>query len=207
MRPSQVQALAPLENAEALSVRQKKEWGEILTGWETRNRYEISDGSGQALFFAGETGGRLGAVLLRAFLRNRRPFHMEIRNPSGEVVLDLDRPWRWFFATLEVSNRGRLLGRIEQRFRLFSRHYEVLGADGELLATIEGPFFRPWTFMIRREGTEAGSIRKKWSGLGREMFTDADNFRVELAPGLDSLLRQLILGATFLIDFVHFENR
>ena len=37
-------------------------------------------------------------------------------------------------------------------------------------------------------------------------FTNADNFSLTFGPQLDPLVRTLLLGATFLIDFVHFES-
>jgi hypothetical protein len=46
-------------------------------------------------------------------------------------------------------------------------------------------------FEIRDDSKEYGKITKKWSGLLKEGFTDADNF-----------------GVTFPnVDFVHFEDK
>ena len=71
---------------------------------------------------------------------------------------------------------------------------------------IEGPLFHPWTFHIKKQGREVGKILKKWSGLGKEMFTDADTFALSLDPNLEANEKSLLLGAVFLIDFVHFED-
>jgi uncharacterized protein YxjI len=201
-------ALAVLQRQGALRVRQKKEWGEILTGFEGRNKYQVMGDDGQVLFFAGEVEGGLSAVLLRLFLKAQRPFTMELKTPEGGTVLRMRRPWRWFFSHLEVEDAdGRAVGSIQQRFSFFQRLYEVHGPTGELLATLRGPFFKPWTFLIEENGVEVGKIQKKWSGLGKEMFTDADNFGVTFEQVRDAQLRTLAVAATFLIDFVHFENR
>ena len=53
---------------------------------------------------------------------------------------------------------------------------------------------------------EVGRIEKKWSGLLRESFTDADNFLVTL-PDRDEALRTLVLAAAVLVDFLWFERR
>ena len=90
--------------------------------------------------------------------------------------------------------RGRGLRRLEERLV-------------ELLATLRGPFFKPWTFHIEQNGQEVGLIQKRWSGFGKELFTDADNFGVTFGDVQDARLRTLIVAATFLLDFVHFENR
>ena len=41
----------------------------------------------------------------------------------------------------------------------------------------------------------------------KEGFTDADNFGVMFPAEWDVELKALFLGAVFLIDFVHFENK
>ncbi|WNG59782.1 scramblase [Archangium gephyra] len=207
--PADSTALAPLLHQNALRVRQKKEWGEILTGFEGRNAYEVVGDDGRTLFYAGEVGGGLGLWLLRTFLKAKRPFTLELKTPSGATVLRLRRPWRFWLSTLEVEDGdGRLLGHIQQRFRFFTRAYDVLGPNGEELAHLRGPFFRPWTFVIEEGGREVGTIAKRWSGFGKELFTDADNFGVQFdGASRDARLRPLAVAATFLIDFVHFENR
>ena len=40
----------------------------------------------------------------------------------------------------------------------------------------------------------------------KESFTDADNFGITFPKGIDLSQKAVLLGAVFLIDFVHFEN-
>jgi len=202
------QIAAPiLAGVDQVRVRQKRELAEIFTGWETRNRYEIDDASGQPLFFAGETGGGIGAFFLRQWFGSKRPFTIEVKDHAGTTVLTVKRPWRWFFARAEIFDAtGRLLGAIQQKFSILTRHFEVEGPTGAVGAELVGPFFKPWTFEVRVRGQTVGKITKKWSGLLKEAFTDADNFGMELGPGVDDRLRPLLLGATFLIDFAYFEK-
>jgi uncharacterized protein YxjI len=205
--PHESQALTLLRGEHALRVRQVKEWGEILTGFEGRNRYEVVGDDGRPLFFAGEVGGGIGLFFLRSLLKAKRPFTMELKSPTGETLLTLRRPWRFWLSRLEVEDgEGRHLGAIQQRFRFFTRAYDVLGPNDEELAHIQGPFFKPWTFNVEHQGREVGTIAKKWSGFGKEMFTDADNFGVQFNGLDDPRVRTLVVAATFLIDFVHFEN-
>ena len=37
---------------------------------------------------------------------------------------------------------------------------------------------------------EVGKITKQWSGLGKEMFTDADNFGINFPMDLDVKVRE-----------------
>ena len=206
--PVESQALTLLQGERTLRVRQVKEWGEILMGFEGRNRYEVVGDDGRPLFFAGEVGSGVGLFLLRSFLKAKRPFTMELKSARGETLLRLRRPWRFWLSRMEVEDgEGRPLGSIQQRFRFFTRAYDVLGPGGEEVAHLAGPFFRPWTFVVEQQGREVGTIAKRWSGFGKEMFTDADNFGVRFDGLHDAQVRTLVVAATFLIDFVHFENK
>jgi len=44
-----------------------------------------------------------------------------------------------------------------------------------------------------------GKISKQWSGLAREIFTDADFFGISFPLDLDVRMKAVLLGATFLI--------
>ena len=66
--------------------------------------------------------------------------------------------------------------------------------------------FRIWTFKLMFQGNEVGRISKKWGGMLKEMFTDADIFGVECQPHVPVEVRRMLLVATFLIDFTCFEN-
>jgi uncharacterized protein YxjI len=194
-----------LATTTAMVVQQQKEWGEILAGWETKNRYVVSTEDGTSLYQAGEVGT---GWLSRNFLKNKRPFTIEIRDSAGELSYRLLRPWRWFFSGASVLDSSEsVLATVEQRFKILSRLYSIYGADGTEIAQLRGPFFKPWTFQLLVDGVEVGSIKKKWSGLLKEAFTDADNFRVELGSSMDPSLRAVMLATTFFIDFLHFENR
>lgn len=194
-----------LSSVGGLMVTQQKEWGEILTGFETLNKYAISDESGQRLYVAGEEPG---STLLRLWLKALRPFTMIVFSTDGQVVLSVRRPWRFYFHRAEILDaNGESLGAIERRFSLLRRVYSVYDASGQEAFQLFGPILHPWTFQIQSNGTTHGTITKKWSGLMKEGFTDADNFGVTFPPEWDPKLKALFLGAVFLIDFVHFENK
>ena len=194
-----------LSSISSLVVSQQKEWGEILTGFETKNRYAVSDESGSRLYLAAEEAG---STLLRLFLKGLRPFTIAVLTEDGQVVLRVMRPFRFYFHRAEVvDSRGQSLGVIERRFSVLRRIYSVLDSSGEEVFQLFGPILHPWTFQIRNDGVEYGKITKTWSGLLKEGFTDADNFGVMFPAEWDVKLKALFLGAVFLIDFVHFENK
>ncbi len=192
-----------LAQLDTLLVRQKKEWGEILTGFEMKNKYSILDPEGAEIYLAAEESGFLG----RWFLKSARPFTMHIFTPSGQPVLNLVRPFKFIFYRIDIfDGSGTLLGSVVKRWAFFRRVFSVLNTAGNEIFRIVGPFFRPWTFLIHKEDREVGKISKQWGGILREAFTDADQFGVQFPPGLDVQTKSILLGAVFLIDFAYFEQ-
>lgn len=194
-----------LASARGLMVTQQKEWGEIVTGFETKNKYTVSDVSGNRLYLAAEEGG---SMLLRWFLKALRPFTIAVLTEEGQEVLRITRPFRFYFHQVEVvDSRGQSLGVIRRRFSVLRRIYAVLDYSGKEVFQLFGPILHPWTFQIKNEGIEYGKLTKKWSGLLKEGMTDADNFGLIFPAEWNVKLKALFLGAVFLIDFVHFENK
>jgi len=193
-----------LRELDRVMVRQEKEMGEVLSGFETKNRYRVLDPQGIELCQALEES----SFSSRYFLHNSRPFKIHLMAQGGQQVLLLDAPFRFMFRKVDVFNSERqLLGTVEAKFSFLHRLYSVMDTSGRPVFEIKGPAFRPWTFLIKENGREIGKITKKWSGFLKESFTDADNFGLEFPVNLDVPLKSLLLGALFLIDFCHFEGR
>ena len=200
-------SLSLIQNKSAFSVRQKRELLEVFTGFEPKSKYEISTTDGETVAFAVEISKGFLGFLMRLSLKAARPFTIQAVTGTGELLFKAVRPWTWFFARMEVFNgAGALVGTIQRRFHLL-RRYDVTAADGRFVGQLQGPLFKPWTFRLMRDEVEVGKITKKWSELLKEAFTDADNFGVELGASLNGDDRLILLGATFLIDAAHFENK
>ncbi|MEJ2240202.1 MAG: phospholipid scramblase-related protein, partial [Gemmatimonadales bacterium] len=61
-----------------------------------------------------------------------------------------------------------------------------------------------WNFKFKAGEKELAHVQKKWAGVGKEFFTSADNYMLEISAEVppDSKLRQLILAAVMCIDMV-----
>ena len=53
--------------------------------------------------------------------------------------------------------------------------------------------------VLSKDDKEIGKISKQWSGLAKEMFTDADNFGIQFPMDLDVKAKACLLGACLLI--------
>lgn len=193
-----------LKTLDSLVISQKKEIGEIITGFDTKNRYSVLDSQGNELFLAQEEGG---SVFARLFLKNQRAFEINVRDSSGDVKLKAVRPFRFYFHELDVLDaNGKSLGIVKREFTLLRREYSVFDTNGNKMFSLFGPILKPWTFNILEKGKEVGKITKKWSGLLKESFSNADNFGITFPESWSIETKALFLGTVFLIDFVHFEN-
>ncbi len=194
-----------LESVDTLVVSQEKEWSEIITGFEARNKYNVLDASGELMYLAAEWEG---SFWTRIVLKSIRPFTIYVMAPDGNRILILQRPFRFYFHKLDILDSGfNRLGTIQRHFSILRRRYSVLDKAGNEIFQLFGPILHPWTFIIRIPGSEIGKITKKWSGLFKEAITKADNFAVTFPAELDVTRKSLLLGAVFLIDFVHFERK
>lgn len=192
-----------LKAVETIVVQQKKEWGEILTGFEINNKYAVLDAAGRQLYWAAEES----SVAARLFLKVLRPFSIHILSTDGRLAIKTVKPFRFFFHEMSVFDPGgKFLGKVRREFSVLTKKFTVEDAGGTPVYDICAPVLHPWTFKISRNGAELGEIVKNWSGLGKEAFTDADNFSVKFPQETDADRRAVLLGALFLIDMVYFEK-
>lgn len=197
-----------LSSASLLHVQQVFEAWEFI-GIETRNKYKILDENNRPFAFAAEKSTGLGGALLRHFLGHWRSFEITIFNEDKRPICNLRFPFRFFLKTLEVSGvEGESIGRIEQRFSLFRKKFEVSDPHGLLIAEINSGFLKFWTFEFFDKGKSLGKISKKWSGGLSELFTDKDNFVVTFEDSaLDYRKKLLMLSTSLMVDLIYFEKK
>ena len=142
----------------------------------------------------------------RQFLGHCRKATIHVYDPAGNQVGRGEKPFRWYFQRMEIHDGDRRIGAIQRKWSLLNRRFALENDKGEEVMEIFSPMFRIWTFKLMFQGNEVGRISKKWGGVLREMFTDADTFGVECQPHVPVEVRKMLLVATFLIDFTCFEN-
>ncbi len=194
-----------LTQFEELVIEQKVEYLEAFTGFETENRYRVATTEGDTLLYAFEESGLLG----RIFLKSHRPLTLRILDGDSRPVMTARRSFFFFFSHLHVYDaEDRLLGSLQRRFSILKRRFTLSDSGGSPIARIDGPIWRPSTFMMYRNGEEVARVTKQWVGILKEAFTDADTFRVQQnIVGLRQDFSQLVLGAAFAIDLDCFEQK
>lgn len=189
-------------------VKQRHELGEWF-GFETRNKYEVKTANGQSLAFAAEQGKGIFGFLMRHFLGHWRSFELHFFTPERQEFMRADHPFRWYFQELIVQDhQGRPLGRIVKRFAILSKKFEVRNARDQVIMEVASPFWKIWTFPFLVRGTVVAEVKKKWTGLIAEAFTDKDTFAVNvLDADLSEDNRHLLLASALYIDLMYFEKK
>lgn len=133
------------------------------------------------------------------------PFHMEIRTPEGKTIITVKRGVSFFLSNVEVlDENNQLIGRFKQKFFSIGGKFEVFDASERSLCMLKGKW-TSWKFkFVAHDGKEFATVTKKWSGIGKELFTSADNYILQISPEVpaDHPLRQLIMAAVMCIDLV-----
>ncbi len=133
------------------------------------------------------------------------PFNMEIKTPEGQPVLTVRRGISLFLSEVEVlDDRNQVIGKFKQKFFSIGGKFEVLDASERSLCMLKGKW-TSWDFkFVANDGKEFATVTKKWSGLGKELFTSADNYVLQISSEVpaDHPLRLLILAAVMCIDLV-----
>lgn len=107
---------------------------------------------------------------------------------------------------MDVFSNGKRLGKIVQEWSLFYPNFSVLNNIGDKVLHIQGPLITiscggdvEFTIYSPDGEVKVGRITKQWSGLARELFTDADRFGIEFPHDLEVSIKAVLLAATFLI--------
>jgi len=201
-------SLEILENKSSLLIHQRKEMLELI-GFETRNKYEVLDESGQPLFFIAEGQKGIGGMLLRQYLGHWRSFELGVFDAQRRQVALGKHPFRFIFPQMEVSlsSTGQSIGYSQKQFSILSKKYSIHSREG-LTLSINSGLLSPWTFKIERGGVEVAKIKKNWSGALKEVFTDADNFTLSFEEsGMPNEQKLLLIMLTVLVDLNHFERK
>ena len=132
------------------------------------------------------------------------PFNVVIKSMSGEKILTVRRGISIFVSTVEVLDENDvLIGKFKQKFFSFGGKFKVVDVNDQELCMLQGKW-TSWDFKFVKDKEEFAQVTKKWAGIGRELFTSADNYvlKIEDKVPADSKLRILILAAVMCIDMV-----
>jgi uncharacterized protein YxjI len=132
------------------------------------------------------------------------PFDMRIKTPDGATVVRITRGVSFFVSDVKVMDEhDRVVGGFQQKFFSIGGRFAVLDAQDQPVCTLQGNW-TGWDFKFVSGSVVLAQVTKKWAGLGKELFTSADNYMLAIADDVrpDDPLRLLLLAAVMSIDMV-----
>lgn len=133
------------------------------------------------------------------------PFEIDVRVPGGKNIITVKRGVSLFLSNVEVLDENNtLIGKFKQKFFSIGGKFDVLDANEKPLCTLKGKW-TSWDFkFVTADNKEFATVTKKWTGLGKELFTSADNYILQINPEVPANhpLRLLIVAAVMCIDLV-----
>ncbi len=132
------------------------------------------------------------------------PFQVEVRTPAGQKVLTVKRGFSLLLSKVEVLDENdQPVGTFKQKLFSIGGKFDVLDLHEKPLCTLKGKW-TSWDFRFVQDEKEFASVSKKWAGLGKELFTTADNYMLTIHDGVskDDPARILIVAAVMCIDMV-----
>lgn len=148
--------------------------------------------------------GMITKMLRFTDYKRMTPFDVEIRTPDGQTVVHVRRGISIFLSKVQVYDENeQLIGGFKQKLFSIGGAFNVLGPQDQIMCTLKGKW-TSWDFRFLAGDNELARVTKKWRGLGAELFTDADNYVLQISDQVPSSnpVRQLILAAVMCIDMV-----
>jgi uncharacterized protein YxjI len=174
--------------------------------FKAANNYDVYDPeTGEQIINCREEKLGLFTKMLRfTDYKRMTPFHVELKTPTGEPILSITRGISIFLSKVDVLNEDEeRIGGFKQKFFSIGGSFRVLGSDDQELCVLKGKW-TGWEFQFIKDNRVFATVSKKWAGMGKELFTSADNYVLEIAADVppDNPIRQLIMGAVMCIDMV-----
>lgn len=136
--------------------------------------------------------------------KRNTPFDIQIRTPDGAPILTVKRGVTLFLSKVDVLNENQQrVGGFQQKLFSIGGAFTVLGSNDQPVCELKGKW-TGWEFSFKSGDVELAKVSKKWAGLGKELFTSADNYILQISDQVppDNPVRMLIVGAVMSIDLV-----
>ena len=132
-----------LQELKGLSIKQEFEKYELITGFETENRYRLFTDDGKEILIAKEDSGLLGRINLGKY----RSMEISLEERGGKQVLRFERDVPrfsclfpcCFLQTLEVFSGDSFIGSVEKMSHWRYFNFKIRDENGFAILKIKGP--------------------------------------------------------------------
>lgn len=219
------QGLEYLLSVDQLLVKQQIELLEALTGWETKNRYKVTNSMGQQVMYVQEQS----TCLMRQCCGPARALNLHITDNNNQEIMRISKEFACGCCccisccgscSMELvveAPVGNVIGYIKQEQSWWKMHVAVYDERHNLIGKIRGmccpcvccccPHDLDYPVTTGDETVTMGNVAKQWTGCIKESFTDADNFSITFPLDLDAKMKALMFAAAFQVEYLQFEHQ
>ena len=174
--------------------------------FKAANNYDIHDPeNGQIIMECREDNLGIFTKMLRfTDYKRMTPFNVEVRTPEGAQVVRVKRGVSIFLSRVDVHDENdEVIGCFKQKLFSIGGAFNIFDTEDNVVCALKGKW-TGWDFRFLVGDKELAHVTKKWAGIGKEMFTSADNYVITISPEVPpgSPVRKLILAAVMCIDMV-----
>ena len=185
---------------------------EHLGMFKASNNYDIYDPkTKEIILHCRENNLNPVYKIVRMFLADLKPmtpFEIDIIGLDGKRIIKVKKGLSLILSKIEVFDENdKLIGLFKQKlFPNLYPKFEMFDEKENLVSMLKGNLIG-WNFEFLKDENTIAIVTKKWSGIGKEMFTSADNYMLEIKDAVDKAdpLRLLIFAAVICIDMVFKE--
>lgn len=174
--------------------------------FKAANEYDIHDPeTGEIIMHCREPKLGFFTKLFRfSDYKRMTSFDVRITAPDGQPIVRVTRGISLFLSKVKVLDEtDEHIGGFKQKLFSLGGAFRVLDTEDQPLCELKGKW-TGWNFKFLAGGEVLAEVSKKWTGIGKEFFTSADNYVLKIDESVepDHPVRLLILAAVMCIDMV-----
>lgn len=170
---------------------------------EMASEYSVFDQHGRPVGFVAQVGQSTLKKVVR-FLGEYDQFfthRFEVRDANHQPVLALTRPRKVFKSRMIVERPdGSPVGEIVQD-NVFGKIRFSFMVNGQQIGGIQAENWRAWNFaVLDHSGAEVARITKTFEGFAKTLFTNADNYVLQIHRPLQDPLISMVVASALTVD-------
>ena len=217
-----------LETCPIVKIKQQIEWLEVISGCETKNRYDVFAKINDQSLYLFKCKEQSGWCMRNCCPSDCREFNLKLTLPNQQIFAILERPFKCTccccnrpFMTGKLSN-GQKFGKVKEPFRLCSPFFQIYDENNNKKYCLEipccqcgfccrdncyGKCSEVFGNIYKNNDLEhpVGIIRKKEKCI-QETFTDANTFVITFPVQATIYDKLNLISAVLMIDYRYYEQ-
>jgi uncharacterized protein YxjI len=174
--------------------------------FKAANNYDVYDPeTGNIIMECREPNlGFFTKILRFSDYKTMTPFDVQIRTTDEQRIVRIQRGISLLVSKVIISDGdGNAVGYFQQQLFSIGGKFDIYDNQDRVVCQLKGNWVG-WDFRFMDGNDQLAHISKDWGGIGKELFTSADNYVLEISDDIpeNHPVRKLILAAVMCIDMV-----